>query len=143
MKKLIFLISAFIILSASGLSAQQTLRFGNVSLKDTTSGSIKHKSGGIYTDFVNSSTILIPGDAGFDFLISGQSNGILMALNGEISEFSPNGIKLYVPFYLNQYTSTQIGGLSVDNGAMVIDSDTGELLIFLNDTWNSVNINPK
>src|SRR5690606_30092563 len=130
-------------LSASGLSAQQSIRFGNVSLKDTTSGSIKHNSGGIYTDFLNTSNILIPGDAGFDFLISGQGDGILMALNGEIIEFSSEGINTFVPIYISQFTSSEIGGLSVSNGAMVIDSDTGELLIFLNDMWNTVTINPK
>lgn len=142
MKKLIFLISALIILSASGLSAQQTLRFGNVSLKDTTSGSIKHKSGGIYTDFVTTDEISIKADAG-DFIIAGQGDGIIMYMSNEIVEYSPDLVSFKVPIYISQYTSFEIGGLSVNNGAMVIDSDTGELLIFLNDTWNSITINPK
>src|SRR5690606_31596910 len=98
MKKLIFLISAFIILSASGLSAQQTLRFGNVSLKDTTSGSIKHKSGGIYTDFVTTDEISIKADAG-DFIIAGQGDGIIMYMSNEIVEYSPDLVSFKVPIY--------------------------------------------
>jgi hypothetical protein len=142
MKKLIFLLSVFIILSAGELSAQQSLRFGNVSLKDTTSGSIKHNSGGIYTDFVTTQEIGIKADAG-DFIIAGQGDGLLMYMGNEIVEFYSQGINVFVPLYLNQYSTSEIGGLSVNNGAMLINSDTGELLIFLNDMWNTVTINPK
>ena len=142
MKKIIFLLAVIFTLSAGELSAQQSLRFGNVSLKDTTSGSIKHNSGGIYTDFVTTQEIGIKADAG-DFILAGQGDGLLMYMGGNVTYTSPEGFNLFVPLYLNQYASSEIGGLTVGNGAMVIDSDTGELLIFLNDMWNTVTINPK
>ncbi len=204
MKKLffvLFFIFSFSITGLNPLNAQQTLRFGNVTLKDT-AGSIKQSTGGLYTEFVNATNLIIPGDNGFDFYIGGQGNGLFLYSENGIAEFYTEGINSYVPFYpaqytssainslsvgngalvmntstdelysylgsdwkalltdefieidedgvnphvpfyVKQYTASEIGGLSVSNGAMVIDSDTGELLIFLNDVWNTVSISPK
>jgi len=141
MKKLIVLLAVIFTLSAGELSAQQSLRFGNVSLKDTL-GSIK-TSGGIYTDFVELNSLILKTDIGSHLLLSGQNLGLLIYMENDITEFHPNGINAFVPIYPSQYSSSEIGGLSVENGAIVIDSDSGELLIFLNDMWNTVTINPK
>lgn len=141
MKKLIVLLAVIFTLSAGELSAQQSLRFGNVSLKDT-SGSVK-TNGGIYTDFIELNSLRLKTDIGTDLIFSGQNMGLLIFMGNNIAEFHPNGLNTFVPIYPSQYSSSEISGLSVDNGAMIIDSDTGELLIFLNDTWNTVAINPK
>jgi hypothetical protein len=201
MQKLFFVFFVIFTLSINALHAQQTLRFGNVTLKDT-AGSIKQSTGGLYTNFAKLTDLILSTDEGPEFVIGGHGLGMLLYMENNIGEFYPEGVNLYVPFYpaqytssgintvpvgngalvmntstnelysylgsdwkalltdefieideeglnpgvpfyLKQYTSSEIGGLSVSNGAMVIDSDTGELLIFLNDVWNTVSINPK
>ena len=204
LQKLFFVLFVFFSFSITGLNplnAQQTLRFGNVTLKDTL-GSIKQSTGGLYTNFAKMTDLILETDEGPEFVFGGYGLGMLMYMENNIAEFYPDGINLYVPFYpsqynssginslsvgngalvmntstnelysylgsdwkalltdefieidedgvnpgvpfyLKQYTASEIGGLSVSNGAIVIDSDTGELLIFLNDVWNTVSISPK
>lgn len=204
MKKLFFVLFFIFSISITGLNplnAQQTLRFGNVTLKDT-AGSIKQNTGGLYTNFAKLTDLILSTDEGPEFVIGGHGLGMLLYMENNIGEFYPEGVNLYVPFYPSQYTSSginslsvgngalvmntssnelysylgsdwkalltdefieideegvnpgvpfypkqytasEIGGLSVSNGAMIIDSDTGQLLIFLNDVWNTVSISPK
>ena len=131
MKKILFLL--LFVLCASFANSQQTFKFGNVTLKDTLSGSIK-MNGSIFIQSMETDEIKIDGDAG-DFLIAGQGSGLLFYMSNDIIYFDSQSVTLLVPFYLAEFSTSEIGGLSVNNGAMVINSDTDEVWVYLHNEW--------
>ena len=126
MKKILFLL--LFLLFALFATAQHTFKFGNVTLNDTLNWSIVF-SGNLYSSLVSTSSIVIPTDEGQDFYLIGQNLGLVMYMDGNIAELYPEGFITYVPFYPPLLTTSEINSLSVSIGAMVINSDTGEVWV--------------
>ena len=134
MKKILFLL--LFLLCAAFANAQQTFKFGNVTMKDTASGSLNLKSGGLYTDFIyTTGDLTLYGDSGIDFRFIAQGNGITLYMDGLVTEFGPSAITLFSPMYLPQYSNSEISELSVSPGAMVINYETQEVWVYLDGQW--------
>ena len=134
MKKILFLL--LFVLCASFATAQQTLKFGNVTLSDTASGSLNLKSGGLYSDFISSKgNISLYNDSGEELIIQGSNNGMIIFLNENLLYMDQEGIVMFIPLYPPQFSTSEINGLLVNNGAMVLNSDTGEIWVYLQDQW--------